>query len=218
MSDLLRSPKGKVGAATAVGLLLILAVWFLLVSPQRAKANDLTAQVSTSRAELAQRKLALASPSTNVTVKPSDVYRLSKALPNGTDMAGILLDVNRIAGQNQLKFQSLTTSAQVSGTGYLEQPLVVIVQGRFSNFSRFLGDIRSLVLVRGQRLDARGRLYSVSTINITAPDSPNTFPVVKATLTLNAYSFTAPPPATTPAPSTTTDTSSSGTVAAGANP
>ena len=41
MNDLLHSPKAKVGAAVAGGLLIVLAAWFLLVSPQRAKANEL---------------------------------------------------------------------------------------------------------------------------------------------------------------------------------
>jgi hypothetical protein len=218
MNDLLHSPKAKVGAAVAGGLIIVLAAWFLLVSPQRAKANDLSAQVSTARAELTTKKLALANPSAPVTVKPSDLYRLTKAMPDGTDMSGILLDVNRLAARNKLSFNSITPSPAVLGTGYLEQPLAVVVQGRFGNVSRFLGDVRRLVSVRGDRLDARGRLYSVSAVNITAPDSPKTFPVVKAVVTLNAYSFSAPPATTTPDPSTTTDTSSSGTVAAGANP
>ena len=159
MNDLLHSPKAKVGAAVAGGLILVLAAWFLLVSPQRAKANELTAEVSTSRAELRTRQLALATPSATVRVKPSDLYRLTKALPNDTDMAGILLDVNRLAARNKLAFRSITPAPSVSGTGYLEQPLAVVVQGRFGNISHFLGDVRTLVSVRGQRLDARGRLY-----------------------------------------------------------
>ena len=43
MSSLLRSPKGKIGAIAAGGLLVLLALWFLLVSPQRAKATELSA-------------------------------------------------------------------------------------------------------------------------------------------------------------------------------
>ena len=45
MSSLLRSPKGKIGAIAAGGLLVLLALWFLLVSPQRAKATELSADV-----------------------------------------------------------------------------------------------------------------------------------------------------------------------------
>jgi hypothetical protein len=133
-------------------------------------------------------------------------------------MSGILIDVDRIAHRNDLKFFSITPTPQVLGTGYFEQPLAVVVEGRFGNFSRFLGDLRTLVTIRGHRLDARGRLYSVSKVEISSPTSPNTFPVVKAAVTLNAYSFSEQPATPAPSPSTSTDTSSNGTVAAGATP
>ena len=218
MSDLFRSPKARIGVAAAGGLLLLAAAWFLLVAPQRTKATDLGAQVTASRAELTQRRIQLARPSASVTVKPSDLYRLTKALPNEMDMSGILLDVNRIAGRNGLQFSSITPSTQVPGTGYVQQPLAVVVQGRFANVSRFLGDLRSLVSVRGGRLAASGRLYSVSQVAISAPADGKTFPAVQAKVTLNSYVFSAPAPADTTNPSTTTDTSTSGTVAAGATP
>ena len=79
--------------------------WFLLVSPQRSKATDLETQLDGVAGELLQRRPALAQPSASVTVKPSDLYRLTKALPDETDMAGILLDVNRLAGRNELDVQ-----------------------------------------------------------------------------------------------------------------
>ena len=219
MSSLLRSPKGKVGAIAAGGLVVFLALWFLLVSPQRAKATEVRAEAESARAEVVERRVALATPSANVTVRPSDLYRLTKALPDDANMSGILLDVNRISAQNKLTFIAITPGPQVLGTGFLQQPLDVIVQGRFGNISSFLGDFRTLVSVRGKRLDARGRLYSVSSVSITAPDSPAKFPFVKAAVKLNAYAFSAPVPVTpVPDPSTSTDTSSDGTVAAGATP
>jgi len=218
VSDLLRSPKGKIGLAVAGGLLVVAAAWVLLVSPQRSKAAELGAQVDASRTELSQRRLALARPSATVTVKASDLYRLTKALPNETDMSGVLLEVSRLAERNALELSSVSPSAGVVGTGYLQRPLAVVVQGRFGDVSRFLGDLRSLVSVRKGRLDTRGRLYSVSGVEITAPDGGKAFPTVKAAVKLSTYSFSAPAPTSTPVPSTTTDTSTSGTVAAGATP
>ena len=219
MSALLQSPKGRVGAVVAVGLLLVAAMWFLLVSPQQSKATGLDEQVSASRAELSQRRLALSRPSASVKVRPSDLYRLTKALPNDTGMPGIVLDVNRLAGRNKLDFRSIAPAGPIPGTGYLQQPLTVVVQGRFGDISRFLGDLRSLVSVRKSRLAAHGRLYSVTQVDMSEPDNEKKFPIVQAKVTLSAYSFSAPVPAPAPDPSTTTDDSSSGgTVAAGETP
>lgn len=219
MSALLRSPKGRVGVMVAAGLLILAAMWFLLVSPQQSKAVELEQQISAARAELSQRRLAIARPSAEVTVKPSDLFRLTKALPNEAGVAGVLLDVNRLAGGNELDFRSIAPSAPVAGTGYLQQPITVVVQGRFTDISHFLGDLRTLVKVRKNRLDARGRLYSVTRVDMGEPDNDKKFPIVKATVTLNAYSFSAPVPAPAPDPTTPSADSSTGqTVAAGETP
>jgi hypothetical protein len=218
MSSLLSSPKGKIGAIAVGALVVLLAIWFLLVAPQRAKATEISADLATTQAQIVQRRAALRTPSAAVTVRPSDLYRLTKALPDDSNMSGIVLDLNRISAQNELTFVSITPSPQVLGSGYVQQPLDVVVQGRFRNISSFLGDLRTLVSVRGKRLDARGRLYSVSSVSITAPDSPDKFPFVKAAVKLNAYAFSAPVAKPVPDPSTSTDTSSDGTVAAGATP
>jgi len=219
MRDLLRSPRGKIGLIAAGGVLLFVAAWLLVVAPRRSQANELAGKVNVAEGELTQRRAGLTHPSTSVIVKPSDLYRLTKALPNDTDMSSILIDVDRVARDNNLVFTSITPATQVTGTGYVEQPLAVEVQGRFGNISHFLGELRSLVSVHGGRLDARGRLYTVSKVDVNAPDSPSVYPVVKAAVTLNAYSFTQAAPTTTlPSPPTTGGSSSSGTVAAGAKP
>lgn len=219
MKALLDSPKGRIGALLAGGLLVTAAAWLLLVSPQKSKAAELESQVSASRAELSQRRLALARPSASVTVKPSDLYLLTKALPDDPGMSDILLDLDRIAARNSLDFRSIAPSSPVAGTGYMQQPIDIAVQGRFGDISRFLGDLRSLVTVRKSRLDARGRLYSVTRVDMKQPENAKKFPIVKAEVTLNAYSFSAPVPPPAPDPSTTPSGSSpSGTVAAGVTP
>ena len=220
MSARLRSPRGKVAIGVAGGLLVVAAMWFLLVAPQRTKATELEAQVATSRAELSQRRIALARPSASVTVKPGDLYRLTKALPE-RDRHG--RDSPRrepaCAGRNELDVPlDHAVALRCSEPATCSSHSSVVVQGRFSNISRFLGDLRSLVSVRHGRLDARGRLYSVSQVDMGTPEGAKKFPVVQAKVTLNAFTFSAPVPTTTTPPSTPTDTSSSGTVAAGATP
>ena len=83
--------------------------------------------------------------------------------------------------------------------------------------SAFLGDLRRLVRVRHGRLDARGRIDSTTSVNLT--EAVTKFPNVKAAVTIQSFTFSAPvaAPPTTP-PSTSTDSSSNATVAAGATP
>jgi len=217
MNALLKQKKAVIalGAVGAVGLLA--AVWFLAVAPQQSKADDLDRQVSAAQGELVQRKLELATPSAPLTVKAGDTFRLAKALPDATNMAGMILDLNRLAGRHKLVFTSITPSTPLTATGFIAQPVGIEVQGRFTDVSRFLGDLRGLVRVQKRRLDARGRLYSTTIVNLTEGDSK--FPNVKAAVTVESYTFFAPSAAAAPAtPSTPSTPSSDGTVAAGVTP
>ena len=156
-----------------------------------------------------------------MTVRASDGYRLATALPKSVDMPGVIYDVQRLAAKHKLSFTSIKPEpTPVVGDGYTATPVALEVQGRFSDLSSFLGELRSLVRVRHGRLDTRGRLYSVGGIDIGAPQSPAIFPVVLAKVTLNAYAFSAPAKtATTTIPSTpSSGQSSSENVAAGAKP
>lgn len=216
MNGLLQQKKAVavLGAVGAVALLA--AAWFLVVAPKQSKADDLDRQVTAAQSELTQRKNALAHPSAQITVKAGDTYRLAKALPDATNMAGMILDLNRLAKRNKLTFTSITPSTPLAATGYLTQPVGVEVQGRFTDVSSFLGELRRLVRVQKRRLDARGRLYSTTNINLTEGDTK--FPNVKAAVTIESYTFLAPTAAGTPTDSTSTTPSSAGTVAAGVTP
>ena len=196
---------------------LLAAAWFLVVTPQQSKADDLDRQVAAAQSELAQRKIELATPSAKLTVKAGDTYRLAKALPDATNMAGMILDLNRLAARHKLAFTSIAPGAPLAATGYVAQPVGVEVQGRFTSVSAFLGELRRLVRVRQGRLDARGRIYSTTNINLTEAETK--FPNVKAAVTIESYTFFAPTAAGTPAtPPPSSTPSSSATVAAGANP
>ena len=113
MSQLKKDPKLLVGAVAGAVALVLAASWFLLVSPKKDKVAELDTTIAAKQAELAQKKAALAQPSAAVKVRASDLFRLTKALPDQTDMAGVILDVNRIASANKAQ----------SG---LEQPAAIV--------------------------------------------------------------------------------------------
>ena len=218
MSQLKKDPKLLVGAVAGAVVLVLAASWFLLISPKKDKAAELDATIAAKQTELAEKRAALAQPSAAVKVRASDLFRLTKALPDQSDMAGIILDVNRLASANKLSFSAISPTPAIQGTGSISLPVTLTVQGRYVSVSKFVGDLRRLVKVRGNGLlDARGRTYSVTQIDLGSPDEAE-FPNVKATVTLNAYSFVPTAPPVTDPNATTTPPSTSGTVAAGVTP
>ncbi|HXY16597.1 MAG TPA: type 4a pilus biogenesis protein PilO [Gaiellaceae bacterium] len=216
MRSRLQSKNGLIAASFGGAVLVAAAMWFLAISPQRSKASKLDTQIAAVQAQIVERRTALASPSAQVHLRASDLYRLTKAMPDQTDMAGIILSLNRLAQARNLSFEAIQPMAPVAQTGFSVQPLNVSVQGRFSAVSSFLGDLRRLVNVRKKALVASGRLFSVDQVSFGQPDDNKNFPDVKAQLVVDAFTFVG---GTFGAPTTpTTPSASSGTEAAGATP
>jgi len=219
----LHNPKVQLALAVAGGLLLTVVVWMLLISPTRAKATTLSAQITDVQSQIATRKAALkAKPKVAVT-RPSDLYRLTKAIPDQTDMGGIIFDLTRLSSRSGVELQSVTPSPLVTGVGYNVQPIGVTVQGRYSQVSRFLHDLRKLVTVRHGHLDSRGRLFTVDNVSLGQGESAQ-LPMISADLTIDAFVFAGGTPATTPATGVSTSTAGTqtpapaGAAAAGATP
>jgi Tfp pilus assembly protein PilO len=220
----LENPKFAIGAAVAGGLVVLLAGWFLLVSPTRAKEKDVQASIDTTQTEVTARRAALAAkPKIDVDVRSSDLYRLTKAVPDRTDMPGIVLELSRLSKSSGVTFRSITPSQTVIGQGYNVQPLTVVVNGRFSEVNDFLHSLRRVVTVRKGQLDARGRLFAIDNVAIGEADKPK-FPAVEATITLDAFVYAggSVPGAdgTTPSgtPSDSSTPAPSGAAALGATP
>jgi len=218
MSVKLRDPKVLAGVVFGAVVVVVAGAWILLVSPERSKVGKLDGQITAVQAQIDQRRAALAAPKADVHVRASDVFRLTRAMPDATDMSGIILVLNRVASGHKLEFASLQPGATVAQAGFNVQPLSVIIQGRFADVSGFLGDLRQLVRVKKHELAATGRLFAVDSVNFTAPDNKKAFPNVKATVTVDAFMFAGGVVPATPGASPSTTPAASGTVAAGANP
>jgi Tfp pilus assembly protein PilO len=218
MSARLRNPKTLAAVVLGAVVVVTALAWIALVSPERSKVGKADEQIKSVQAQIDERKAALASPKANVHIKASDVFRLTRAMPDAADMSGILVVLNQVAAGHKLQFESLTPGPLVTQTGFNVQPVTVVVQGRFADVSGFLGELRKLVRVKKHALAATGRLFSVDSVDLTAPDSKLSFPNVKATVMIDAFMFAGGVLATAPDQSTSTPSASSGTVAAGANP
>ena len=187
----LRSNTGLAVGAVALGVLIAAVGWFLVVSGQRSEAADLQEQIASVQTDIDERRAAMsqASPQVSAAVRASDLYRLTKAVPDRVDMPGIILDLNAVASANGVTFESITPALSVAASGFDVQPLAVIVEGSFRQVNGFLKDVRKLVSIRRGSLDARGRLFAVETVDFAKSDRRD-FPVVKATVTVNAFVHT----------------------------
>ena len=159
----------------------------------------------------------------------ADLFRLTKAMPDQPDEAGIVLELTNVARQSGIDFQSIAPQASTPLSGYQVIPITVIFDGNFFQLTDFLFRLRNLVDVRRGALASDGRLFTVDSVQFGQGEAK--FPQVKATLTIDAYIYgtgttvSAPPqtqtqatPGTSGTTSTTTTTTPSATTPATTTP
>ena len=203
------TPPVQLGIAIAGVLVVALAGWFLIVSPKKGTVAGLEDQVAAAQLKLTQAQIdSRTEPAPPV--ETGDLFRLAKAMPDDTDMSGILLELNRVASDTGIEFESISPGGAATVGAYQVVPVTLIFEGNFYSLSDFLFRLRNLVSVRNGVLDADGRLFNVD--SVAFGESQNRVPSIRATLQVNAFVYgtgspatQAPPPAaTTPAATTTT--------------
>jgi Tfp pilus assembly protein PilO len=181
-------PKPAAIALVVAGLLVVaLAGYLLLISPQRSKSADLAHEGEAIAAQIDALRIANAQVRNVEPIRVADLFRVSKAMPTTDDMPSVLLELNRIARETGIRFESITPQDPADAGGYLRRPIDLVFDGNFYELSDFLYRLRSLVRVRGGQLEATGRLFSVNSLNFT--ESEREFPRIKATLNISAYVY-----------------------------
>ena len=208
------------------GALLVYALvgWMVLVGPKRSDATALKQQVEEAQGALAAARVASTRRDDAQPIAVADIFRLRTAMPQGPDMPGIVIELSRMAQETGIVFNTITPGSSVVSGAYQLVPISVTFDGNFYELSDFLFRLRTLVGVRRSELQATGRLYSIQTLAFA--ESPDGFPDITASLTVNAYVYgTADPASQVPppaepgaegeAPAAPADPSASGAEAAG---
>lgn len=193
-----------------VGVVILVyaaAGYFMVVSPKKSEAVRLDEEIVSTQADLTAALAATAAQDDTQPIAVADIFRLSMAMPSTPDMPGILLELQRIADETGIRFKSITPQSALPVAAYQVVPIDVAFDGSFYALSDFLFRLRTLVTVRRGELHAGGRLFSVASVDFS--ESDRGFPLLSATLKLNAYVYglntapsAVPPPAETP-PATT---------------
>ncbi|HWJ30864.1 MAG TPA: type 4a pilus biogenesis protein PilO [Gaiellaceae bacterium] len=207
------------GAIAFVLILLAVAGYMFVVSPQGAKANKLQQQADAVQTQIYQRRAAIRKGLHPPTIETADLFRLARAMPDRQDMPGIILTLSELARSSGIKFDLIEPVDAGTATGsYQTDRIHLLFNGDFYGLSDFLYRMRSLVSVHNGTLDAHGRLFNVDTLTFNVV--PNAFPKISAELFVNAYVYGAPTVAApaTPSTSTTTSAAPDGATAAGVTP
>jgi Tfp pilus assembly protein PilO len=208
--------RALIAIAAAAVLVYALAVWFLVVSPKRAEAGALNEDVIAAELNLAATHVTAKRPQTAGT-HVVRVLELAKAMPSSNDQSGLVLELDALGSSSGLTLTSISPGDAVLGAGGATMiPVVVTAQGSYRQVTRFLKHTRDLVRVRRGAVHATGRLLTIQAVEL-AESNAKGFPLLDATIALNAFVYDGPIIQVTP-PTTTTDDQSTSTSAARSAP
>jgi hypothetical protein len=173
-------------------LILLLAGWFVFVSPQRSKAAALDTQIGDTSVKLASTKAFLRSPAAHQSV--ADLRRLGVAIPDDVKMSEILRQLAWASRVSGVSITSITPSAPVASNGAQALPIALGVTGHYFRIGKFMHLLRTRAEVKDGKVHASGRLYGIDNIAFSSGDKG----LITATLALDAFVY-----GTTPAPTST---------------
>jgi Tfp pilus assembly protein PilO len=227
-------PRLQFGAIGLVLLLLAVAGYLGIVSPEGAKAMKVQKEAAAVQVQIYKRRAELRAGLHPPTIQTADLFRLARAMPDRTDMPGIILTLSELARSAGISFDLIepASGGAAASTSYETDRIHLMFNGDFYGLSDFLYRLRSLVSVHDGRLDAGGRLFNVDTLTFNVP--ADGFPRISAEIFVNAYVYGSSAPAAPAAPATTdpastdptattttattTSTPPAGATAAGATP
>jgi len=185
---------------SALAVVVVAAVgWFMVISPQRTKANELDAQHAAVSSELATDRVLVSKPSETKT--KTTLAAAKRALPDDAQVSNILRQLAGFAAKSRTELDSITPSSAVPGTGAQTIPISLQFRGRYFGLQQLLKLMRTSASATGSKISATGRLYTVDSISFGGASDDG---MISATIKLNAFVYSPAPIV----PSTTAGTTS----------
>jgi Pilus assembly protein, PilO len=168
--------------AVVLVLVVVIAAWFAVLSPQRSKAAALDAQIGDANVRLASTKALLNSPTAQQST--AQLAQLRRALPEDAEMSEIIRELSRAAGKTGVRVDSITPSTPVAAAGAQALPITLAVSGRYFRIANFMHELRTRAKVEEGNVRVKGRLFAID--NVAFAKSP-TKGLLSATLALDAF-------------------------------
>ncbi len=140
----MKTSKQRIPPAAQIALVVLAIVlvafvgWFALIRPKSAEAAKLATEIASTQTQLDQARAAAAAAKHETPIRVADLFRLVKAMPDQQDMAGILLQLNQVAKDSGITFESIRPGAQSPLTGYAAVPITLDFSGNFPQIAATL--------------------------------------------------------------------------------
>lgn len=178
--------------AGVIGVVMIVAWYFLLFSPQRADLKSLDDQISANESALSQAQQELARLQSYQKTAPQaevDIVRVSKMLPEDEAIPSMIVELTKTAEESGVTVNSISRGATAPGTPFGIQSVTLQMGGRFFDIEDFLYRLEDYVRFQNKTFSVTGRLVQVANVTLTGTTTATTSgsPPLTVAVTLNAY-------------------------------
>ena len=188
--------------AAIVAVVLIVAWYFLLLSPTLSKVSDLNTQIASAKDHLDSSKVEVTKLEAYKKTAPqsrAEIVRLGKMLPESEGIPSLILELTKTASASDVELTNIARGTTQTGSPFGIQTVTLSVSGRFFDVQDFLYRVESYVAFRNSEFRAEGRLLEVTQLTMTggtvATDG-STAPLT-VSISLSAYLWGAPATAAT---------------------
>ncbi len=195
-----------------VNVVLVVAGWAEVISPQRHAAATAAASAQSVQSQIdalhtgGHTKV----PTKQPAIHTSCIYKLDTALPSQADQPGLLLELQAVAKASHVRILGISPqTATAIAAGYTAQPINLNLDGSYFDVTRFLYNLRTLVSKGNGCPVAKGPLFAVSSVTFSGTEPDGDSP---ATAGIEAFYYGVAAGASAPV---STDTSSTTTTTGG---
>lgn len=224
VSEMTDTRKWSLGAAL-VAVLILVAGWFLLITPQRAEVAELQTQTEAqenTNSSLNTELAVLKEQNKDLPEKQAELAALQTKVPNSPELPTYIREMQDVGRQSGVSFTSLTPSAAVSvggvsaASGALTPGQLaavnvdMVVSGTYFELTKFMNDLETAsrytlvsgyTIAEGTESESEGEVASssspelIATVNARIFLVPSTPEVTDTTATDTASTAPSPAPA-----------------------
>jgi Tfp pilus assembly protein PilO len=158
-----------------------------VIAPRRAQTARTSSEIQSARDQLQVNRALAARAARTQNVQAANLFELERAMPAGVDVQDVLLQLGQLAEDSRVQVLSIQPQDAVPATGYSRVPIGLSLNGTYAGLQKFLAEVRELVLARGDRIVAAGRLFTVDSVSLSTK-TPG-LPDLQADVTIGAYIF-----------------------------
>ena len=185
--------------AGVVAVVLIIAWYFLLFSPQRQKMSDLNDQITAQQTALStaqQEVVRLESYKKTAPQSRAEIVRLGKMLPQAEGIPSLIIELTRTSDASGVDLTTITRGATTPGTPFGIQTVTLQVTGRFFDVEDFVYRLESYVAFRNASFRVTGRLLEIQNLTMSgggAATTDGSVSPLSVSVALNAYLWAGAP-------------------------